>query len=191
MQVRKGVRGRRDLAGNLGDRDTRGGQRAGLVRVVREEANAPNVKLVQNRGGQAEVPVIRPEAQRVVGIHRVEAGVLQFVSPQLCHQADAAALLMFVDHQPAAVRGDGPHGDLQLVVAVTAQRPEHLAGEALRMDAHEGSALGQIAQDQCERGFDASCPVDNFAFERQGLKHPPLGGHSGGGDSNPKFGGQF
>ena len=97
-QVRKGVRGRRDLAGDLGDRDTRGGQRAGLVGVVREEANSPNPKFVQDRGGQAEVPAIRPEAQGVVGIDRVEAGVLQFVSPQLCHQADAAALLVLVNH---------------------------------------------------------------------------------------------
>src|SRR4029077_5605136 len=78
-KVRKGVRGRRDLAGNLGDRDTRGGQRAGLLRVVREEANSLNAKLVQDRGGQAEVPVIRPEAQGVVGIDRVEAGVLKLV----------------------------------------------------------------------------------------------------------------
>src|SRR5437588_5098428 len=80
-QVRKGVRGRRDLAGDLGDRDTRGGQRAGLVRIVREEANSPNTKLVQDRGGQAKVPAIRPEAQGVVGIDRVEAGVLKLVGP--------------------------------------------------------------------------------------------------------------
>src|SRR6266567_793480 len=82
-QVRKGVRGRRDLAGNQRDRDTRGGQRAELVWVVRQEANSLDAKLVQDRGGQGEVPAIRPEAQRVVGIHGVEAGVLQFVSPQL------------------------------------------------------------------------------------------------------------
>ena len=182
-QVRKRVRGRRDLAGNLGNRDTLGRQRAGLVRVVREEANSLNAKLVQDRGGQAKVPAIRPEAQGVVGIHGVEAGVLQFVSPQLRHQADATALLMFVDHQPAAFRGDGPHGNLQLVVAVTAQRPEHLAGEALRMDAHERSALGQIAEDQCERGIRVSSAVHNHALKRHGLKHSPLGGHPGGGDS--------
>src|SRR6185295_6451887 len=104
-QVRKRVQGRRDLAGYPGDRDPRGGQRAGLVWVVREEANSPNAKLVQDRGGQAEVPAIRPEAQRVVGIDRVEAGVLKLVGPQFRHQADATALLMFVDHQPAAFCG--------------------------------------------------------------------------------------
>ena len=187
-QVRKGVRGRRDLAGDQRDRDTRGGQRAGLVRVVREEANSPYAKLVQDRGGQAEVPTIRPEAQGVVGIDRVEAGVLKLVGPQFRHQADAAALLVLVDHQPAAFRGDGPHGDLQLVVAVAAQRPEHLAGEALRMDAHEGRALGQIAEDQCERGIRLSRAVHNHALKRHGLKHSPLGGHPGGSNSPDRQG---
>src|SRR3954452_10789745 len=51
-QVGKGVRGRRDLAGNLGDRDTRGGQRAGLVRVVREEPTAPTASSIKDGAGK-------------------------------------------------------------------------------------------------------------------------------------------
>jgi hypothetical protein len=47
---------------------------------------------MQDRGGQAKVAAIRPEAQGVVGIHGVEAGVLKLVGTQFCHQADAAAL---------------------------------------------------------------------------------------------------
>src|SRR5206468_6200130 len=73
---------------------------------------------------------------------------------------------------------------LQLVVAITAQRPEHLAGEALRMDAHERSAVGQIAEDQCERSIRVSRAVHNHALKRHGLKHSPFGGHPGGGDSS-------
>ena len=35
------------------------------MRVIREEANPADTKLVQDRGGQAEISAIRPEAQRV------------------------------------------------------------------------------------------------------------------------------
>ena len=146
--------GRGGFAGKpLHDLDPGFEERKRLVRVIREQANAADAKLVQDRGGQTEISAIRREAQRVVGIDRVEAAVLQRVRLQLRHQADAAALLILVDHQPAPFLGDGPHGDLQLVVAVTAQRPEHLAGEALRMDAQERSALSQIAQDQSRVRF--------------------------------------
>src|SRR6266850_1505912 len=42
-------------------------------------------------------------------------------------------------------------------------RPEHLAGEAPRMDAQQRSALCQIAQDNRERGFDPSAAVRDIA----------------------------
>ena len=75
----------------------------------------------------------------MVRVHSVEAGVLQGVRLQLRHQADAAAFLMFIDHDAASFGGNRPHGNLELVVAVAAQRPEHLASETLRMDATSGA----------------------------------------------------
>ncbi len=70
----------------------------------------------------------------MIGLDRIKAGILQFVRLQLRHQADAAAFLILVDHESATFFGDGLHGHFQLVVAITAQRPEHFSREALRMD---------------------------------------------------------
>ena len=50
-----------------------------LVRIVRQEANPADAKLVQDRRGQAEIPVVCLKAQGMVGVDGVEAGVLQRV----------------------------------------------------------------------------------------------------------------
>ena len=111
--------------------------------------------------------------KRLIGFDRVEPGVLQRVGLELRHQADAAPFLMFIDHQAASFLGDGSHGDLQLVAAVAAKRPEHFAGEALRMDAQQRSAACNIAHKHCERGFDGPGPAGRVTLERQGLKQFP------------------
>src|SRR4029078_138914 len=88
--------------------------------------------------------------------------------------------LVFVDHQATSFLGDDPHGNLQLLIAVAAQRPEHLASEALRMDAQERSALSEITQNKRESGFDPPRAVQDLALESQRSKQTPPGWHSGG-----------
>ncbi len=136
-----------DLAGKLrDDLDTGGGQGAGLARVVREQADPADEELAEDRRGQREIPAVRGEAQRMVGVHGVEAAVLQGVRAQLGHQADAAALLMLVDEHSAPFGGDRAHGQVELAAAVAAQGAEDLPRETLRMDAHERRARGRIAE---------------------------------------------
>ena len=147
-----------------------------LARIVREQANTLDAEVAQDRGRQAEIPAIGLEPQRVIGLDRVDAGILQLVSLQLCHQADAAALLIFVNHEPATFLGDRLHGHLELVVAVAAQRPEHLAGEALRMDAQQRHAFGQFAEDDRERGFNPSVPFETSRSNPMASNIPHLVG---------------
>src|SRR6185295_11213139 len=68
----------------------------------------------------------------------------------------------------------------QLLVAVAAQRPKYLTGEALRMDAQQRSVLGEITHSQGESGFDPSRAVQDLAFESQRSKQTPPGWHSRG-----------
>ena len=63
-------------------------------------------EIAQNRAGQLVVAQVGIEAQALVGFHRVGALVLQLVGAQLVQQADAAALLVLVDQQAAALSGD-------------------------------------------------------------------------------------
>src|SRR4030095_14998543 len=87
---------------------------------------------------------------------------------------------MFIDHEATAFFGDGAHRNLQLFSTVAAKRPEHLACEALRMDAEQRGALRQIAEENRERGFDPLASVRGLSLEAYGLEHSPPCRHSGG-----------
>src|SRR4051812_15763403 len=134
-QITKRVRIRRSFAAELDDQlDAVLRQCTGFARIVREQTNPLDAEIAQDRSRQVEVPAIGLKPEGMVGLNRIKAGILQLVGLQLRHQADAAALLILIDHEPATLFSDGLHGHFQLVVAITAQRPEHLSGEALRMD---------------------------------------------------------
>src|SRR5206468_5950785 len=140
--------------------------------------------VVQDRGRQTEISAISHEPESMICFNRIQTAVLQRISLQLRRQADSTALLMFVDQQPAALLGNGLHGHLQLVSTVTPERPEHLAREALRMDAHQRNADRHIAQNKCHRGLNPVDAVEYIALEPQRSKHPPSRRHSGGSNSS-------
>ena len=72
----------------------------------------------------------QPEVE--VRVDGVAAAVLQPVGGELVHQADAPALVAAqVDHDAAALVGDGAQRCVQLRPAVAAQRAEDVAGQAL------------------------------------------------------------
>ena len=76
-----------------------------------------------------------------VGVDGVEALLLQLVGPQLVQQADAAALLREVEQDALALLLDAQQRVLELLAAVAAQRVEHVAGQALRVHAHQHVVL--------------------------------------------------
>ena len=97
---------------------------------------------------------------------------------ELCHQSNAAALLVLVDHQSSPFSSNRLHGDSQLVVAVATPRSENLAGKTLRVDSDQGHALRKFSQDHGERAFDV--PVGSLAIEAKELKRAPPGWQPGG-----------
>src|SRR5438552_11300478 len=102
-QVSKGVRRWRGFARNLDDDLDAGiNQRAGFVAIIREKPDSTEAQVVQDRGRHTEIAAISFEPQCMICFNRIQTAVLQRVSPQLRRQADATALLMFVDQQPAA-----------------------------------------------------------------------------------------
>ena len=86
--------------------------------------------------------------------------ILQFVRPQLVQQPDAAAFLVLVDQQPAAVPAMRLQRDLQLRAAIAAQAVEHVARQTLRVDAHQRRVAAlEIAHAQHDGLFGASVQV--------------------------------
>src|SRR6516225_8579900 len=72
LQIGERMCRRADLAGQpFDDLDARGVKRVRLAGVVGQQANARNAKVVEDYCRQAEIPEVRLEAERVVGLDRV------------------------------------------------------------------------------------------------------------------------
>ena len=63
--------------------------------------------------------------------------VLQLICLELVQETDPPALLIEVHHDAAPLRGDHPHGGLQLPATVAPPRAEHVAGETLGVHPHQ------------------------------------------------------
>src|SRR5262249_32334366 len=114
LQVDERMRRRADLAGKpFDDFDAAVAERAHLARVIGQEPNAWNAKVVEDCGRQAEVPEVGLEPERMIGLDRVDSRVLKLVSLQFGHQPDAAPFLILIDHQSAAFLRDRLHGKLE------------------------------------------------------------------------------
>ena len=131
------------LVGRVLDRDLRADRQAvalealDLLRVVGEDADRAEPEVDEDLGADAVVAQVRRQAEALVGLDRVEAVLLQAVGAQLVQQADAAALLGEVEQHALALALDHRQRRFELLAAVAAQRVEDVAGEALRVHAHE------------------------------------------------------
>ena len=119
------------------------------------------------------------EAEPLVGLHRVGAGVLERVRPDLVEEADAAAFLIEIDDYAPPLPRDQLHGALELRPAVAALGPEHVARETFRVHPHQDARLaGHVALHQCHvLGLVDVIPVGDHREVAQlrrepGFSHP-------------------
>ena len=100
---------------------------------------------------------VRRKAELLVRFHGVGPVVLQRVGLDLVVQADAAPFLAHVEEDAPACFGDGLYRHLALHTAVAPQAAEHVAGEALAVDANQHRLLGaDVAEHERDvlRGVD-------------------------------------
>ncbi len=129
---------RRDLDGLApGDAQAVALQRDDLLGVVGHDADRRQAEIGEDLRAGAVVAQVRREAELHVGLDGVEALLLERVGLELVDEADAAALLAHVQDDAGALRLDAPQRLRKLLAAVAAQRAEGVAGEALRVHAHE------------------------------------------------------
>src|SRR6266550_6427487 len=153
-QVRQCVRACRCFAGNqFDDFDSTLCQCFNFLRVVCHQADLPDLKFMQDSHGQTEITAVGVKTQSFVRFDRIETLILQGIGSQFCHEPDATALLILVDHQSRSLVCDGRHCDFQLASAITAQRSKHFAGEALRMNAQQRYSVLQIAKRHHQGSF--------------------------------------
>ena len=81
----------------------------------------------------------------LVGLHRVGAGILKRVGPQLVEEPDPAPLLVQIDDDAAPLLRDAPHGGVELKAAIAPLGREDVAGQALRVHAdHDVGPVGDV-----------------------------------------------
>jgi hypothetical protein len=147
---------RLDLQGDaLADLQAVAGQGDVLGRVVGDQLQLLQPQVAQDLRPDAVVALVGLEAQLDVGLDGVQPRFLQLVGHDLAGQADAAPLLVEqVEEHAALFAADHLHRPLQLLAAVAAQRAEGVAGQALRMDAHQDRLLAaQVALGQGDVGL--------------------------------------
>ena len=121
-----------------------------LGRIVGQQPHRCDAEIGEHLGTGAVLADVIGQAERQVGVHGVGALVLQLVGAELVQQADPAALVPAdVEHDAATLGGHRVQGRVQLRSAVTAQRTQHVAGQALGVDPDQNVlAVTDVAVDQ-------------------------------------------
>src|SRR3954447_9378398 len=128
-----------DLQGHpLDDLDAEAVEPAELRRVVRHQPHRRDAEVGEDLRTDAVLAAVGRQPKLQVGVDGVVTLVLQAVGADLVTDADAATLVAAEVHDAAhAFLGDHLERGRELRTAIAAQRPEHVAGEALAVHAHE------------------------------------------------------
>ena len=97
------------------------------------------------------MPLVRTEAERAVGVYRVEAFLLQPIGAQLVRQTDAAPFLRHVEQDAPALLGEVAERAAELLAAVALEAAEQVARQAGGMNPHRcriGPRFGGAEEDR-------------------------------------------
>src|ERR1700744_5473244 len=81
-----------------------------------------------------------------VRFDRIESLVLQSIRPQFLHQPNSTSFLVLIEQYPRTFFRNDTQCQMELIVAVTAQRMKHISSCALRMDADYRRRILNIAK---------------------------------------------
>src|SRR5215470_5423382 len=81
--------------------------------------------------------MVRLEPKLLVRLYRIQSGILQLVGLQLRHQPDTTAFLLLVNEDARTFPRDQRQRHFQLLPAIATKRAKNIAGQTLRMDAHQ------------------------------------------------------
>lgn len=123
----------RELLDNL---DVIGLEADDLAGVVGKETDFVDAEISEDLGAEAVVAKVHGEPEAFVGLHGVEALLLEFVGANFWSKADAATLLAHVEKHADALFLDALHGLLQLRAAVATARSKNIPRETFAVNAN-------------------------------------------------------
>lgn len=145
---------RLDFGGDaFGDGDAGGLERGDFLRIVGDETDAGDAEELEDLGRELVGAAVCGEAEFDVGFDGVAAVVLELIGAELCHETDAAALLLLIEENACALLRNFGEGELELKAAVAAQRAEDVSGEALGVDSDEWRRGVDVAHDESDEAL--------------------------------------
>ena len=133
------------------DGDSEVSESVELAGVVGHELDGFDAQGANHGGRDVVLPRVHGQVQEPVRFDRVGAELLQRVRADLVDEADASAFLAEVEDHAGAAARDLCLRQLELLPAIALQRPEHLARQALGMNAErDGSSAAHVAHDERE-----------------------------------------
>src|SRR6202040_1337399 len=135
--------------------------------IVGQQLHLADAEIAQNLRADSVIAQVLVKAEMQIRLDRVHPVVLQRISPNLVAEPDSAALLVKINHDSAIRRHDSLERFLQLLAAVASRRREHVTGQALRMEPHQGTTSAtDLSLDQRQM----LAAVDDVA-EDDGIQH--------------------
>src|SRR5580658_6078536 len=112
-----------------------------LVGIIRKQPKLSYAESLQRRRREIVIARIVREPELAIRFDRVEPLVLQLVRLHFIDEADAAALLRQIQDNSAGSLGNGAQRKFELSAAIASLGGEHVAGQALRVNAHHGRGV--------------------------------------------------
>src|SRR5215813_2986095 len=118
-------------------------QTGDLQGVVGDQIDAANTEQPEHVRRDVVGAEVIGKAELAVRLVGVQPARLQCIGLDLVSQADAPAFLAEIEHHTAPARGHQVQRAVQLLTAVALQAAQHLAGEALGMNADRHALLSE------------------------------------------------
>ena len=117
--------------------------------IVRKQADFLCAEFFEDFRWKFVFAGVRGKTESFVGFDRVHALILQLIGAQLVHQADAAAFLRKIKQHTARRFRNFFERKFKLRAAIAAKGIEHVAREALRMNANQWRGFSfKVAPDE-------------------------------------------
>ena len=151
-------------------------------RVIRHQPDALDLQFAQDMPHGAVLPAVVRQSQRPVCLHRVQSSLLESVRSYFVRQANSSPLLLTIYDDPWGLVLDVPHGEVQLLAAVTLEAADDLRRPASVVHPHDHVLLSlHPAADDCGRFGERFPAVDGVPVaaesklahtrRKQGLGH--------------------
>src|SRR5579859_2799322 len=149
-------------------------QQAGpLAGIIADQPELGDPQVTQDLRPDAIIALVHRETQMDISFHRIHPLLLQLVGPQLVQQTDAPAFLVHIKNDPLPLFLHQPHGLMELLATVAAERTQDISRETGRVHPYQ-HRLARLPAALCQ----GQMLVIGILFaESDELEIPILGGH--------------